>query len=126
MLSEAVVDIGEDLELISAAALSPAAVQSIPEGKTSRMIWTPRTPTDELVVEAVFLWRGSSAERVLPRIEPRNANVTRRWLAIDPQGNAESSLAVIAPEDKVDVAEFAALWNAEDWPYAAQRVVQAG
>jgi hypothetical protein len=91
------------------------------------MIWTPRTPTDELVVEAVFFWRGSAAgERVLPRIEPRNVNVTRRWLAVDPHGNSPSALVAIAPEDKVDVAEFAALWNAEDWPYAAQRVVQPG
>lgn len=124
-LTEAVVDIGEDLELVSAAALTPAAVQWRPaEDGTSRMIWSPRTPTDDLVVEAVLLWRGSAADRILPRIEPRNANVTRRWLAIDPRGNAELLLA--RADEKVDVADFAALWNAEDWPATAQSLSQSG
>jgi hypothetical protein len=125
MLTEAMVDVGQGLELVSAAALTPATVQWQPAEEMSRMVWSPRTPTDELVVEAVFLWRGSTPDRVLPRIEPRHANVTRRWLALDPRGSSELIMAAAA-DKSVDVAEFAALWNAEDWPVAAQNVPQAG
>lgn len=126
LLTEAVVDVGGDLELISAAALTSAAVQWLPEKGKARMVWSPRTPSEELVVEAVFVWRDSGAERVLPRIEPRGAKVTRRWLAIDAHGSSELTLAAAPPEERVDVAEFAALWNAEDWPQTAQRLPQPG
>ena len=124
VLAEAVVDVGEGLELVSAAALSPAAVRWQPDNERGRMVWTPRTPTEELVVEAVFLWRQSSEERVLPRIEPRDAEVTRRWVAADPRGNVDMELAPM--EEEIDVGGFAALWNAETWPLAAQSFMQPG
>jgi hypothetical protein len=124
-LTEAAIDVGQELELVSAAALTPATVQWQPaDDGASRMVWSPRTPTDELVVEAVFLWRGAAAERILPRIEPRDASVARRWLAVDARGSAELLMAMAG--EKVDVAEFAALWNAEDWPATAQSLPEAG
>lgn len=126
LLTEAIVDVGGELELLSAAALTPAAMQWLPDEDKRRMIWTPRVPSEELVVEAVFLWRGSEAERVLPHIEPRNAEVTRRWLAVDTRGGLGLSLAPSPEEDIIDVADFAALWNAEDWPSTAYRVPQPG
>lgn len=123
-LTEAVVDVGAGLELLSAAALTPASVRWQHAQESSQLVWTPRAPTDELVVEAVFLWRNASTERTLPPIEPRGADVTRRWLAVDLRGN--SGLTLAKPEEQIDVADFAALWNAEDWPLTAQNVAQAG
>lgn len=124
LLMEAVVDVGDGLELLSAAALTPAGVQWHPEEGLSRMVWTPRTPTDELVVEAVFHWHDPAVQRMLPRVEPRNANVVRRWLAVDPHGN--TGVIMPAAEDKVDVGEFAALWNAETWPDTARSLAKPG
>jgi hypothetical protein len=121
------VDIEGDFELISAAALSPASVNWAPGSGKSSVTWSPREHVQELVVEAMFLWRGSSArERVLPRIEPLSTTVSRRWLAVDKAPHSDLTLVPPPANDIIDVDQFATLWSAEEPPQAARRLTQPG
>lgn len=120
------IEVDGDLELISSGATSPAVAHWTAEESSSSLTWKSLGPSRELVVEAMFLWRSDSADRVLPRIEPANALVTRRWLAIDTAANTRLTLASPAESEQLDVEEFATLWNAEEPPQIARRLSQPG
>lgn len=110
------IDTDAQLELLSSAAEVPMTVTIEPSAIGRLITWTSELPINEATVEAMFVWRPSNThQRILPRIEPVDAVVKRRWLALDV--SEESGLNVVPAKDGVvDIDRFASTWNADVLP----------
>jgi hypothetical protein len=127
VLDAATVDFGSDLELVSLNANVPAAAQWQSHEGTSSITWTPRDAAKEIVVEAMFLWKNAGpTEAVLPRVEPQAHSVTKRWLAVDTIDSQQRQVLTADNHQRVDVQDFASVWNAETAPAHARRLDLAG
>jgi hypothetical protein len=122
-IEAATIDLDGELELIATNANQPFTARWQHADGKATLAWVPREPTEEIVVEASFLWKhAATGDRVLPRIEPQATRIDKRWLAVDTFDPDERRRLAAENRNLLDVQTFATVWNAEIAPAHVRRL----